>query len=124
MSGRQPRRRVSSTRLTLQPLEPRCLMAADAGFAASLAAGPRLTVAQAQAKAAASSQAVEQAGLRREVVAAAAVDPRQRAFAVGQGIVREAIPGGVTTPQLHFEIRRGTRPVNPMDYLGAITAGN
>lgn len=50
----------------------------------------------------------------------------QRGDAVrrGQTIGRVGQTGGVTTPQLHFEIRRGTRPVNPMDYLGAITAGN
>ncbi|MFM7344011.1 MAG: murein hydrolase activator EnvC family protein, partial [Tagaea sp.] len=40
----------------------------------------------------------------------------------GQTIGRVGQTGGVTTPQLHFEIRRGTRPVNPMDYLGAQTA--
>lgn len=105
MSGHKPRRRrVSSTLLTLQPLEPRCLMAADAGFAASLAAGPRLTVAQAQAQAAAGSQAAEQAGIRRDLVPeAAAADPRQQAVAVGQGLVREAVPGAVTTPQVATE---------------------
>lgn len=42
----------------------------------------------------------------------------------GQTIGRVGQTGGVTTPQLHFEIRRGTRPVNPMDYLGAQTAAN
>lgn len=58
MSGRQSHRsRFASTRLTLQPLEPRCLMAADAGFAASLAAGPRLAVALAEVEATAGSQA-------------------------------------------------------------------
>lgn len=105
MSGRHSRRRrVSSTLLTLQPLEPRCLMAADAGFAASIAAGPRLTVTQEQAKAAAGSQAAEQAGIRRDLaVAAAVVDPRQQTVAVGQGIVREAIPGAVTTPRIATE---------------------
>jgi murein DD-endopeptidase MepM/ murein hydrolase activator NlpD len=42
----------------------------------------------------------------------------------GQTIGRVGQTGGVTTPQLHFEIRRGTRPVNPMEYLGAQTASN
>jgi murein DD-endopeptidase MepM/ murein hydrolase activator NlpD len=42
----------------------------------------------------------------------------------GQTIGRVGQTGGVATPQLHFEIRRGTRPVNPMDYLGAQTAAN
>jgi murein DD-endopeptidase MepM/ murein hydrolase activator NlpD len=42
----------------------------------------------------------------------------------GQTIGRVGQSGGVATPQLHFEIRRGTRPVNPMDYLGAQTAAN
>lgn len=42
----------------------------------------------------------------------------------GQTIGRVGQTGGVTTPQLHFEIRRGTRPVNPMEYLGSQTAAN
>lgn len=42
----------------------------------------------------------------------------------GQTIGRVGQTGGVTTPQLHFEIRRGTRPVNPMEYLGSQTASN
>jgi murein DD-endopeptidase MepM/ murein hydrolase activator NlpD len=42
----------------------------------------------------------------------------------GQTIGRVGQTGGVATPQLHFEIRRGTRPVNPMEYLGAQTAAN
>jgi murein DD-endopeptidase MepM/ murein hydrolase activator NlpD len=25
--------------------------------------------------------------------------------------------GSVSSPQLHFELRRGSTPVNPMDYL-------
>lgn len=40
----------------------------------------------------------------------------------GQTIGRVGQTGGVATPQLHFEIRRGTRPVNPMEYLGSQTA--
>jgi len=103
MSGRQShRRRVSPTLLTLQPLEPRCLMAADAGFAASLAAGPRLTVAQAEATA--GSQAAEQAITRREgAPAAAIVDPRRMTAAFGQLMVRAALPGGATTSPITTE---------------------
>lgn len=86
MSRRQQRRVVSSTVLTLQPLEPRCLMAADAGFSAGFAAGPRLSVAQAHAEAAAGSQAAEQAHVRRDVApAAAVVDVRRQAVAVTRG---------------------------------------
>ena len=105
MSGRQShRRRVSPTLLTLQPLEPRCLMAADAGFAASLAAGPRLAVAQAEAEATAGSQAAEQAVIRREVtLAAAVVDPRRMTDAVGQLMVHGPLPGGVTTSPIATE---------------------
>lgn len=105
MSGHQSHRsRVSSTRLTLQPLEPRCLMAADAGFAASLAAGPRLTVAQAEAEATAGSQAAEQAITRREVApATAVVDPRRMTDAFGRLMVRVAIPGGATTSPIATE---------------------
>jgi murein DD-endopeptidase MepM/ murein hydrolase activator NlpD len=32
--------------------------------------------------------------------------------------------GDVSTPQLHFEIRNGTNPVNPRSYLTAQTAWN
>ncbi len=34
-----------------------------------------------------------------------------------QTIARVGSTGGVAAPQLHFEIRRGNRAVNPMDYL-------
>ena len=37
----------------------------------------------------------------------------------GQLVGYSGATGDVTQPQLHFEIRRGTRPVNPMAYLGA-----
>ena len=40
----------------------------------------------------------------------------------GQTIARVGATGGVGTPQLHFEIRRGSRPLNPRDYLGPQTA--
>ncbi|MDV7338755.1 M23 family metallopeptidase [Terasakiella sp. A23] len=36
----------------------------------------------------------------------------------GQLIARVGSSGGVTTPQLHFEIRKGMNPVNPKKYLG------
>jgi murein DD-endopeptidase MepM/ murein hydrolase activator NlpD len=42
----------------------------------------------------------------------------------GQTIGRVGASGGVTTPQLHFEVRRGTRAVNPGDYLGSQSASN
>lgn len=35
----------------------------------------------------------------------------------GQVIGRVGTSGGVTVPQLHFELRRGTEPVDPMAYL-------
>lgn len=35
----------------------------------------------------------------------------------GQVIARVGSSGNVRTPQLHFEVRRGTRPVNPNEYL-------
>jgi murein DD-endopeptidase MepM/ murein hydrolase activator NlpD len=41
----------------------------------------------------------------------------------GQTIARVGSTGGVNTPQLHFEIRRGTKPVNPRDFLAAAVAG-
>ncbi len=42
----------------------------------------------------------------------------------GQTIGRVGSSGGVATPQLHFEVRRGTRAVNPGDYLGSQSASN
>jgi murein DD-endopeptidase MepM/ murein hydrolase activator NlpD len=35
----------------------------------------------------------------------------------GQAIARVGATGNVRTPQLHFEVRRGTRPVNPNEFL-------
>jgi murein DD-endopeptidase MepM/ murein hydrolase activator NlpD len=35
----------------------------------------------------------------------------------GQQIAKVGKTGGVTTPQLHFEVRRGTRAVDPIRYL-------
>jgi len=40
----------------------------------------------------------------------------------GQTIARVGSTGGVSSPQLHFEIRRGSRPLNPRDYLAPQTA--
>lgn len=40
----------------------------------------------------------------------------------GQTIGRVGSTGNVTSPQLHFEVRKGTRAVNPMDFLGAQTS--
>ena len=42
----------------------------------------------------------------------------------GQVIGYAGETGAVTTPQLHFEIRNGTNPVNPRSYLTAQTAWN
>jgi murein DD-endopeptidase MepM/ murein hydrolase activator NlpD len=42
----------------------------------------------------------------------------------GQTIGRVGATGNVTTPQLHFEVRRGTRAVNPIEFLGSATAAN
>jgi murein DD-endopeptidase MepM/ murein hydrolase activator NlpD len=36
----------------------------------------------------------------------------------GQVIARVGASGAVTEPQLHFEVRRGSRALDPMDYLG------
>jgi murein DD-endopeptidase MepM/ murein hydrolase activator NlpD len=40
----------------------------------------------------------------------------------GQTIAKVGRTGNVTTPQLHFEIRRGTRSVNPREFLQPETA--
>lgn len=42
----------------------------------------------------------------------------------GQTIGRVGATGNVNTPQLHFEVRRGTRAVNPAEFLGSATAAN
>jgi murein DD-endopeptidase MepM/ murein hydrolase activator NlpD len=39
----------------------------------------------------------------------------------GQVIARVGASGAVTEPQLHFEVRRGSRALDPMDYLGPPT---
>lgn len=36
----------------------------------------------------------------------------------GQQIATVGASGGIDNPQLHFELRRGTEAVNPLDYLG------
>ena len=35
----------------------------------------------------------------------------------GQTIAQAGMTGSVTSPQVHFELRKGAKPVNPMDYL-------
>ena len=35
----------------------------------------------------------------------------------GQAIAHAGMTGSVTAPQVHFELRRGAKPVNPLDYL-------
>jgi murein DD-endopeptidase MepM/ murein hydrolase activator NlpD len=42
----------------------------------------------------------------------------------GQTIGRVGATGNVTTPQLHFEVRRGTRAVNPIEFLGSVSTAN
>jgi len=37
----------------------------------------------------------------------------------GQIIAQVGSTGSVSTPQLHFEIRKGTDPVDPLKYLGS-----
>lgn len=41
----------------------------------------------------------------------------------GQIIARAGSTGNVTTPQLHFELRKGTRAVDPLRYLPRLSAG-
>jgi murein DD-endopeptidase MepM/ murein hydrolase activator NlpD len=40
----------------------------------------------------------------------------------GQVIAKVGATGNVSSPQLHFEVRKGSRPLNPRDYLGPQTA--
>jgi murein DD-endopeptidase MepM/ murein hydrolase activator NlpD len=35
----------------------------------------------------------------------------------GQTIAQAGMTGSVTSPQVHFELRKGAKPVNPMDHL-------
>ena len=35
----------------------------------------------------------------------------------GQTIAQAGMTGSVTSPQVHFELRRGAKPVNPLDYM-------
>jgi murein DD-endopeptidase MepM/ murein hydrolase activator NlpD len=39
-------------------------------------------------------------------------------IAPGQVIGRVGATGGVSEPQLHFELRRGKHPVDPREFLG------
>jgi len=38
----------------------------------------------------------------------------------GQIIAKAGSTGSVSTPQLHFELRRGSRPVDPIRYMAAL----
>jgi len=42
---------------------------------------------------------------------------RGQAVKRGQTIARVGSTGHVDSPQLHFEIRQGAKPVNPLSYL-------
>ncbi|MDB5358762.1 MAG: hypothetical protein JWO51_59 [Rhodospirillales bacterium] len=42
----------------------------------------------------------------------------------GQAIARVGSTGGVSGAQLHFELRSGTKAVDPLDHLPQLTAGN
>jgi len=42
----------------------------------------------------------------------------------GQVIAHAGSSGNVSSPQLHFEVRRGTKPINPLDVLETQTARN
>ena len=44
---------------------------------------------------------------------------RGDAVKAGQVIAKAGSSGSVTSPQVHFEIRRGTHAVNPNDYLAS-----
>jgi murein DD-endopeptidase MepM/ murein hydrolase activator NlpD len=39
----------------------------------------------------------------------------------GQVIAKSGQTGNVSSPQLHFEVRKGTTPVDPMQYLTGAT---
>ena len=41
----------------------------------------------------------------------------------GQAIARVGATGAVNTPQLHFEVRKGTRALDPADFLPAASGG-
>ncbi|HEY5607371.1 MAG TPA: LysM peptidoglycan-binding domain-containing M23 family metallopeptidase [Alphaproteobacteria bacterium] len=45
-------------------------------------------------------------------------------IARGQGIAIVGATGNVSEPQLHFEVRRGQRALDPLKYLGPVTAQN
>ena len=39
----------------------------------------------------------------------------------GQIVAKAGSTGSVATPQVHFELRKGTRAVDPLDYLASTT---
>jgi murein DD-endopeptidase MepM/ murein hydrolase activator NlpD len=41
----------------------------------------------------------------------------------GQPIAQVGATGSVGDPQLHFELRRGTRALDPLDHLPQLSAG-
>jgi murein DD-endopeptidase MepM/ murein hydrolase activator NlpD len=48
---------------------------------------------------------------------------RNEAVKRGQVIARSGATGAVTSPQLHFETRKGSTPVNPMQFLQSGASG-
>ena len=46
------------------------------------------------------------------------------AVARGQAVAKAGSTGSVASPQLHFELRRGTRAVDPLDHLGKTTTAS
>ena len=45
---------------------------------------------------------------------------RGEAVQRGQTIAKAGSSGSVSQPQLHFELRRGNKPVDPMKYLASL----
>ncbi len=42
----------------------------------------------------------------------------------GQPVARLGNTGGVSAPQLHFELRQGVKPIDPLDHLPQLVGGN
>lgn len=42
----------------------------------------------------------------------------------GQPVARLGNTGGVTSPQLHFELRQGVKPIDPLDHLPQLVGGS